>query len=546
MVYHSKNKILYDDFREELHKSYPDKSMNDRFFFENHIQKYATKLDKIINNILSKIDMDNILFWGFSIKMDAWIAAAIIAKKIKKLKPDVPIIIGGINTKKTAEAFLNNFSQFDMAVWGEGEETIIQIAEFLKNQDSGFSNIVNLAYRNKDKVHCSNKVKRNYANLSLPDIYPDYADFFSQQKALKLNTGNIIPVEGGRGCHWNKCKFCYLNEDYRYRLKTVKKICLEIRFMIKKYKVYDFEFLDNDFLGLDAQSSNELLDGLLNIKNDFPKFRIVTVEVITKGLTCGIIKKMFDAGVIYAQIGYESTSDKLLNKIRKKNSFASNLFYVKTSMRYKVPLNSVNVLLNMPDETEKDIDEAINNLTFLRFFLHPYHFRHRLFPVMVNSSSKYYKKIQQEKDLWIVSNISYNFLKNFIKEEYYWDILTFSKQEVHEKWNDFKQREKYYLDNRHTYSVKNEKDNFVYLEYCNGKKICELNAKHNSLDFQILHHTNNQVVSLDELKIILNINPLSESFTEEEIIVSIDLLYQKYLIYHSPDYTEIVSVINML
>jgi hypothetical protein len=30
-----------------------------------------------------------IVSWGFSIKMDAWIAAAIIAKKIKKLKADI-------------------------------------------------------------------------------------------------------------------------------------------------------------------------------------------------------------------------------------------------------------------------------------------------------------------------------------------------------------------------------------------------------------------------------------------------------------------------
>ena len=56
----------------------------------------------------------------------------------------------------------------------------------------------------------------------------------------------------------------------------------------------------------------------VEIKNEYPRYQIVLAEIITKDLDYVTIKKMFDAGIIYAQIGYESASSILLKKINKK------------------------------------------------------------------------------------------------------------------------------------------------------------------------------------------------------------------------------------
>ena len=69
----------------------------------------------------------------------------------------------------------------------------------------------------------------------------------------------VIPIERSRGCHWNRCKFCYLNRGYKYRLKSTEKLYEEIVYMIENYGVYEFEFLDNDFIGTDLQQFETLL-----------------------------------------------------------------------------------------------------------------------------------------------------------------------------------------------------------------------------------------------------------------------------------------------
>lgn len=85
-----------------------------------------------------------------------------------------------------------------------------------------------------------------------------------QKRELNINQNTILLIEGSRGCHWNRCKFCYLNTDCRYRVKSPDKIYKEIKYMMNRHAIYSFEFLDNNFLGLDL--ANELLDGLIEIK----------------------------------------------------------------------------------------------------------------------------------------------------------------------------------------------------------------------------------------------------------------------------------------
>lgn len=316
IIFKSKKSVLQESFKQVL-QGYSPQYCNDNYYY-NHMQKFAERMDEAIDIKLSKINIYDTLLWGFSIKMDGWIAASIIADKIKKIAPEIPIVIGGINTKKNAQVFLDNFSQFDIAVWGEGEEPLIQLAKTIESGEKDYSNTNNIAYRDKGSISFSQKRNKYFSDMSEDNIYPNYDDYFLQRKELKINDQCIIPIEGSRGCHWNRCKFCYLNEDYKYRLKSIDKICTEIRYMIEKYKIYCFEFLDNDFIGLDLGRADQLMDRLVQIKKEEPKFDIVTIEVITKGLDYAKIKKMYNAGVTFVQIGYESTSNNLLRKINKK------------------------------------------------------------------------------------------------------------------------------------------------------------------------------------------------------------------------------------
>jgi hypothetical protein len=216
-------------------------------------------------------------------------------------------------------------------------------------------------------------------------------------------------------------------------------------------------------------------------------------------------------------------------------------------MLYRVPLGYVNVLINMPDEAVEDIIESTENLHFMRFFLSKMDFIHNLIPVIINSTSRYYRKIEHEKKLWTKStSIANELLKKIIHEDYHWDILEFAKRDRHYQWNIFKKIENYYIENRHTYSITKDENTIRYSEYLNGRYLFEIIMEKDSLHLKILHCANDYVVSLDILKSIINDETeMVNHYSIENIIQSIDDLFKKGLIYHSSDYSEIVSLINI-
>jgi len=78
-------------------------------------------------------------------------------------------------------------------------------------------------------------------------------------------------------------------------------------------------------------------------------------EIITRGIDFETIKKMHIAGFFHVQIGYESPSDTLLYKIDKKNSFASNLFFIKWAHELNINVGGMNVLRGLLEENLEDI-----------------------------------------------------------------------------------------------------------------------------------------------------------------------------------------------
>lgn len=538
------NLTLIDGLKKIIQSSSPRYLTDAPEYYERHLIDFVYKMDNLIDDFLSKIDFSDVMLIGFSLKLDGWIFASVVAEKIKKINPNIPILIGGIGTKEKAKSLLENFSQFDFAMWGEGEEPLAKLVEVIASDHDDYFDLINTAFRYRGEVVFSSNHNNHYIDLSEENLFPDYSDYFHQKEELNLNFESIIPIEGSRGCHWNKCKFCYLNTDYRYRTKSSEKICTEIRYMMEKYKLYSFEFLDNDFIGLDFERIDKLIDGLISIKKEEPRFKIVIAEVITKGLTHSIIKRMFDAGIAFVQIGYENTSHNLLKKVNKKNTFSSNMLYVKFASLYNIPLGNVNVIVNMPDETLEDILEAIDNLKFLRFFLHAVYFKHMLIPVQIDKSSRYYKYISAEISYWTPSILAYDFLKEYINEKDHWIIFDYIKQSRHYQWETFKNIERYYLENRHSYVAKIENEVLIYTEYIGSREIFTCRFSLKSIEWFVLFYTNDMVVSIQDLYLKMkDSSQQMPDLTEKTLKRSILALKEKGILYSTPDFSEIVSVI---
>ena len=535
----TKNKSLYDEVKAVLRTILPI-MLNEVNFYDEHIKKYTIKLEQFIDKYLDNIDFNNILYFGFSMKMDQWVLASVIAKKIKKRNTNIPIVIGGINTDKVAKAFLDNFKQFDIAIWGEGEIPLLALTRFFlgTNNYSNFG-IDRSYFREKNIVKNSFTIKHDYIDLSENEIYPNFADFFEYKKPSDFA---MLYIEGGRGCHWNKCHFCYLNEGYRYRQKSIEKISQEIKYLISTYNIFHFAFTDNDIIGKDINRLHSFLSALFEIKKEYPDFIVTGVQIMPLDLSGKIIKKMWKAGITSIQIGFECASNSLLKKIDKKNTFATNLNTIKHCNDIGIKIVGVYIIYSFPEEKEEDIYESMENLRFLRFIMDKNPPNH--VPLAINSSSKYFNAILDRKQEYSPRLNAYKkvFFDTF-DEEAQWHFFEFILKNRDEKWDYLVDAQTHYMSNKYEYQFIIEKDLIIYQEHFNNELIEHIEFDNDDLYISILDYCYDKPISINELSALLSKNNMT--LCEIDVLKEkIDFLFNQGLVYRTPDYNEIVSIVT--
>lgn len=506
-----------------------NKSDIERDVFIAHILENITLFKTIIKNTIANYHYENCLFTGFYQKLFQIYGSDIIAREIKQLYPDTICCLGGIDTKAEAMSSLDNFPVFDHALWGEGEMTLLAYIKYLKGK-SDRSHIGNFVWRESNRLITSS-INRDYLNLNETPL-PDYSDYFEQKT---IEDAKIrLPIEGSRGCHWAKCKFCFHNEGVRYRRKAPKNIADEIRQQIEKYGIYQISFLDNDTIGKNLISFNELLNELIAIKKDHPQFYISRAEIVTRYINADIVLKMVEAGFKDVQIGYESLSDSLLTAICKCNSFSTNFLFIKWALTYGIKIRGANLIMNLLEENDDNLSESLGNLDFLRFMLDKNRFMHIYTTLWIKESSKYYKVLKNKGELnkWGVYK-SFKYLpKAYIKNENKHTLQFFVKSNYHPLWDDIENKEWEYFDNVYRYEISSMGENFLYKEYC--KDEIKESFTLDKIDWQILCSANRNVISINELPFVAN----------ELIFEKLSLLKQKGLLYYKDDFENIVTVIN--
>lgn len=169
-----------------------------------HADKIVTRFNEILIELYSRKKYKLV---GVCTKLLQLVPANIFAEISKLMASEIPIVAGGMSNKNEAIATLENFENYDYAIWGEGENPLHQLCRFLNNEIS-IEEVPNLAYRRNGEVKWTGSHNRKFSNLDT--IKPDYSDYFKFYRENNISDLNVmVPVESSRGCHWSKCKFCF-------------------------------------------------------------------------------------------------------------------------------------------------------------------------------------------------------------------------------------------------------------------------------------------------------------------------------------------------
>lgn len=220
-------------------------------------------------------------------------------------------IIGGHGPTPEPEYFLNKTGA-DAIVMGEGEITIVELLDALKNKKA-FHQIKGVAFRDGDHVIINERrpLIEDIDSIPFPayELFPmEYYRLLREPNCSKADF--VIPMLSGRGCTF-KCNFCY-RMDKGFRPRSSEHIIEEIRFLKANYGITYIAFSDELFMS----SYNRTIE----LCNDFIKHKIDIKWDCSGRLNYArkeVLEVMKKAGCVFINYGIEAMDDQILKNMNK-------------------------------------------------------------------------------------------------------------------------------------------------------------------------------------------------------------------------------------
>lgn len=235
-----------------------------------------------------------------------------VAAGVKSVLPDTTVVIGGPHVSAVPVETMRRFPKFDIAVIGEGEDTLRDI---LSAESYGYRGIPGLAVRDGEKVVLTGARDRikDLDSLPLPawDLLPGFPKRF-RPSILRYRQLPAATVVTSRGCP-NNCIFCDRTIFGRScRFYSAGYIIEMIRELHEKYGVRELVVEDDTFV-MKKSRVMEICDGIRNIGAGITWTCLGRVDMVDREL----LTAMKAAGCWQIGYGIESGDQSILDFVSK-------------------------------------------------------------------------------------------------------------------------------------------------------------------------------------------------------------------------------------
>lgn len=167
------------------------------------------------------------------------------------------------------------------------------------------------------------------------------------------------------GCSHNRCTFCSMYKDKKYRVRDLAEIMADIRLAGEYYgDLYKVFLADGDAL---AMPTSDLLEILAALYHTFPSLKHVGIYASPDsilGKSPEDLIKLKEAGITMAYLGVETGDRKLLEDIRKGVTY-EEMVEAGRKVREAGILLSVTIILGLAGRTPQAVDHARNTARIL-------------------------------------------------------------------------------------------------------------------------------------------------------------------------------------
>jgi ribosomal peptide maturation radical SAM protein 1 len=363
--------LLYPERHKHIEKIFYKQAAGKPLLRKILFDTLTKQIQKASETFIHTIDWGKYGLAGFSICFCQLTASLYFIRQVKKLFPNLFIVVGGsIFTGEATRNLFKFFPEIDIAINGEGELPLSRLIANLNDpQCKEMPPVEGIITPKSDE---KNTPAAFHQMNSLSDLVPpDYDDYFELMQSFgpEKTFFPTLPMEISRGCWWRRkqesqrytgCAFCNLNLQWDgYRSKNPEQVVSEIDHLTTKYKTLSVAFMDNL---LPLKTSRNIFNRMAKLEKDFRLFG--EIRASTPG---AVLKAMQTAGMQKVQIGIEALSTRLLKKLNKGTTTIQNIEIMKHCEMMSIT-NSSNLMLYFPGSDQKDVDETLRNLDFVLWF----------------------------------------------------------------------------------------------------------------------------------------------------------------------------------
>lgn len=276
------------------------------------------------------------------------------ALEIRKVLPNITILLVGTHAGALPENCLNNAPFVDGIAIGEYDRTLAEAANAIENGD-GITTVPGLVLK-IDGVIMQTPEREMIENLdSLPflaDVYKKHLQpenyFFAAARYPSIMTIT------SRGCPF-KCSFCLwpqVMHKGKYTTRSPEHVAEEFKRFAEYFPKVQEIVIEDDTFSIDSKRVEDVSDALILSGNKLP-----WTANVRASLSLEAMKKMKAAGCRLLIVGYETGSQDILNNVSKGITIDQNMEFAERARKAKLLVHGCFMAGN-PGETPRTLEET--------------------------------------------------------------------------------------------------------------------------------------------------------------------------------------------
>lgn len=298
--------------------------------------------------ILEKLMQAKADVYGFSVHIWNKLLVFKLIRMLKKLRPQIKIIIGGPEVSFDAEKIFQELPAADYIVQGEGEQVFEKLLCFLEGKEKLPQHA---AYKESDGKVVLNGGVTVIGDLSiLPFPYPDLEKIISEHK--------IVYYECSRGCPFS-CSYCLSGISRNVRKRPLEMVLHDMDRFIEA-GVPLVKFVDRTY-NLDERYFLPIMQYLAAADTAKTTFHFeIKADILTKEVL--EFFKSVPPGRFQLEIGVQSTNEKTLSAVNRKDNWQKLAANVREILANKNMHVHLDLIAGLPFEGIKEFEQSFNDV----------------------------------------------------------------------------------------------------------------------------------------------------------------------------------------